>query len=207
MQITKISPQKKNKNRVNIYIDGDFSLSLDLKMLVLKNIHQGMIISQNELDDLIKQSRTNDLYEKVLRFLSLRPKTEKEIIDYLTKKQAGAQEIEYILDKLKKLKLVDDFEFCRWWYTQRENFRPRSKKALYFELFRKGVRKEIIDEVFSDKNINTDMLEKLVKKAAFRFEKIKDSRQRKNKLIQYLLRQGFDYQSIKDAVEKLSKKE
>jgi regulatory protein len=155
------------------------------------------------------------LYNRSLRFLSFRARSEKEVADYLQKiarrkeKNSPAQIslVTTILKKLKKLNLINDSEFTQWWIEQRLNLNPKGKRALRMELRQKGVAQEIIDQ-----QLQLISLE-IFQKAA---QKIIDKKMRlysclpqlklKKKLFAFLLSRGFDYQLAQKVIDENLKK-
>src|SRR4051794_39564708 len=88
------------------------------------------------------------LLAKTLRYLSFRPRSQKEITDYLKKKNAEQKLQERVLSYLHDNKLIDDKEFASWWVDQRTRLTPRSKRIIAIELAQKGIDREIIEKAF-----------------------------------------------------------
>lgn len=158
------------------------------------------------------------LYNKALHFLSFRPRSEKEIIDYLKKKtsysktsnEQEGKEIEkmisLIIEKLKNYKFIDDFEFTRWWIEQRTKIRPKSLKFIKFELKQKGILSDLVQEVLEDKDFEVESdLDKALKLAKQKLPKYKKDvlQKQKEKLFRYLSGKGFDYDIIKEVVDRI----
>jgi regulatory protein len=80
-------------------------------------------------------------WDRALKYLTIRPRSEKEIRDYL-----GEECTEEIITKLKDYKFLDDEEFSKWYVEQRARFRPRGQKLLNFELKRKGIAPVEVDD-------------------------------------------------------------
>jgi len=137
------------------------------------------------------------LLEKVYHFLSFRPRSEKEIRDYLEKQHASDLTIRKVIDKLRKQKLVDDEAFADWWLEQRGSFRPKGKIALKAELKWKGIDREIINRLLE---VKVDEI--LLAKRA-----IKDKNISVRKLAAYLTRRGFTWSTITAVLEERRKKE
>src|SRR5260221_1827517 len=83
-----------------------------------------------------------------LRFLQIRRRSEKEIVEYLTKKKVPEKTIADVLQFLKEKKYVNDTEFARWWIDQRTRVKPKGKRFIAIELQQKGVSKDIVDAAF-----------------------------------------------------------
>ena len=205
-QITKISPQKKRK-RVNIFIDEKFAFGLDLETLSKYNLQVDQEISQKEIKEIIKEEELLKAYDKALRFLSFRPRSEKEIKDYLKKKKIGEETQKMVLKKLKKANFLDDREFTLWWIEQRMTFRPSGKRLLEYELRKKGVDKEIIEEFFATglyPSFEFKMALKAAKKKFSSYQKLPGFEFRK-KITAFLARRGFSWEVIKEVIESLNK--
>ncbi|HUS59999.1 MAG TPA: RecX family transcriptional regulator [Nevskiaceae bacterium] len=203
-RITKISPQK-NKKRVNVYLDGKFAFGLPTETLVEVGLAVGQELSEKETEALIFKNEFQKLLDRAYHFLSFRPRSEKEIKDFLKKKGVTEKISEKIIKKLKKLGYLNDLEFTSWWIEQRNLFRPRGKIALKMELRQKGVDQEIASQVIEKK---VDELP-LAKKAAQRKMKAYKNlppREFYQKMAAFLSRRGFSWSTIKMALEEIIKK-
>lgn len=148
------------------------------------------------------------LYAITLRFLSLRPRSEKEIRNFLVRKKATQETIDRILHALLSKNLLNDQEFALWWIEQRMRFRPRGKRALHLELLQKGVPRDVIQHALEKQSAvsETSMAIDLVKKKGKRFFMLPKIARLK-KLQNLLARNGFDYEIIKEAIDEIEKRE
>jgi len=156
------------------------------------------------------------LYDRALRFLSFRPRSEKEVLDYLsekirTKKVSKGQAIakaKKIILRLKSLGLIDDREFTRWWLEQRQTFRPKGKLALRQELRQKGIDDSLISRLLDSLITPEVELETAKKLARKRLKVIKSLPflEQKRKLVQFLGSRGFSYPTIKLALDEVFKR-
>lgn len=199
-KITEIKPQK-NKKRFNVYLDYKFAFPLSAEELVKSGLEIGQEISEKDIRILRYQDTKNKLYERVLRFLSYRPRSEKEVRDYLQYKRLkkdntkGSKKIiDEIIGKLKKQGLIDDQDFAEWWLGQRSRFRPRGKIALKIELKQKGISQEIIEKIINQKVNELALAKKAIKK------KVKG----KQKISQYLASRGFSWETIRRLLAEIS---
>ncbi len=146
-KITAISVQKKNPNRVNIYLDGEFAFGVArITAAWLKN---GDELSDEKIAKLLAEDSREWAYQQALLFLSYRARSEKEIQQNLRKHEMPEEVIEETLERLRKAGLANDNEFARMWVENRNTFRPRSKKALAIELRQKGLNDEAIQDSLS----------------------------------------------------------
>lgn len=148
-------------------------------------------------------------FDKTLRFLSFRPRSEQEIKEYLLRKSCSLELIEEIIAKLKHLNFINNEEFARSWIQSRTGFRPEGRALILMELRKKGISKEIIDKVFPEERpvSQENMLaEKLALKKLERIKSLPYLEQKK-KLYNALSQRGFSFDIVSKTVDKLLKKE
>lgn len=146
---------------------------------------------------------------KSLRFLSFRPRSEKEIRDNLLRKKAPHEVIERIVSSLKEHKFLNDDDFAKWFIDQRLRFRPKGMRIIKMELKQKGISQEIIDDAISKLptddegspiNNDSESAKKLVEKRLPRYKDL-EKREIYNKLGSFLARRGFDWDTIKKSID------
>lgn len=204
-EITKIELQKR-KGRYNVYLDGEFAFGVSENLLVKENLKVGKSIDLQYYHKLVYGNAVDKLLDKAKRFLSYRPRSEKEIRDYLWRKvksqklkvkteanDLGAL-VDHVVGKLRKRGHVDDPAFASWWVEERIRSRPRGKLLLRSELYKKGVEQEIIAAVLNNYSREDEIswAERLVEKKASRYEGL-EPRERRKKLSAYLHRRGFSW--------------
>jgi len=205
-EITAIEPQKRKKTRFNIFLDGEFAFGLDSEALIRNELRVGKQLDKEEVEKLVLENEVGKVMEKVWRFLAVRPRSRREMEVYLKKKEAGPRVCEIIFQKLERYGGVNDFEFAQMWVESRNHIRPKGNIALRMELYKKGIDKEIIDEVLDkNKGLQTELAKKAAEKKIRRFSHLpyKDFFQ---KMTAYLLSRGFDWQTVKSTVDSLWEK-
>ena len=192
---------QKRKNRVNVFIDGVFSFGLDLDNVLLNSLKVGKEISEEEILKLKDSGEYAKMYDKLLRFLGVRPRSEKEIKDYFKRKNAPPQYQEKMLSKLIDLNFVNDKEFAEWWTRQRLEFKNKPKKIIKMELIQKGIARDVVEDVLNSFEVDEGVqIKKHLEKIKDRW-KGKDPADRKKKYVEYLLRRGYSWEKIKDYVK------
>jgi len=215
-RITSVEPQKKRTNRFNIYLDGKFGFGIDAEMLLTNNIKIGQTLTQEKISSIISQEESAKLTDKVLNFLSYRPRSQREIIDYLTKKIKSSQNISYkeahdsqiiknIINKLEKYKYIDDLEFAKWWVLSRTRSRPKGPLVIKRELIAKGIDDTIIESVLSTYKNQTEIAKELIAKKIKNWQSLSYV-QIKNKVYSYLANRGFEFDTIKEVIANFVKK-
>ncbi len=193
--ITDLKQGVKNPNRVNVFIDGKFSFSLDIAQVVDLGVKVGAKLSAEKLAELKKASEFGKLYQRALEWVLVRPRSEKEVRDYLYKKvferKLDKGYIDLIVARLKEKKYLDDLVFAKYYVENRFVKKGISRRRLSLELMKKGVAKEIIAEVLDGRNDEEEILKMIAKKRG---------RYDDEKLISYLCRQGFSFELVQNLV-------
>ena len=187
---------QKNGKRVNVYLDGVFGFGIDLDNLVLSHIKIGTELTDEEVKKIVRKAEFQKTLDKLLKFASLRPRSEKEIDDYLKRKKIHESMWKDLFEKLRHFELLDDVAFAKWWVGQRLAFKKISSKVLKFELGRKGIDKNIIEDVLEENPIDEEkMAKELLEKRAYKWDKF-DPKVARQKKFQYLAGKGFSWETI-----------
>lgn len=190
--VTSLKPQKFTK-RINVYLDGEFAFGIDLDNLVKFGIKVEKEFSGEEINKIIHEAEFQKTYNYLLNFATLRPRSEKEIFNWLKRKEVPISLHKRLFERLKQLQLVDDEAFAKWWVDQRLQFKNKSSKELKYELLKKGVDKKTIDKVLTETEIDEERtIKRLLEKRKF-----KDPQ----KAFAYLARKGFDFEIIKSMLK------
>ncbi len=118
--VTAVSGQKRNKKRINIYLDGEYAFSLS--RTTAAKIQIGQNLSQATIEDLLSEDSVESAKQRVFRFVSYRPRSIWEVERYLARKDYDGTTVERVIGHLVELKILDDQEFTRYWVEQRETF-------------------------------------------------------------------------------------
>lgn len=237
MKITDIRAAVRDENRVNIFIDNEYSFSLDISQVVELKIKVGREISEEELTEFRKASEFGKLYQRALEWVLIRPRSIKETQDYLRGrrekrradnlvrarnrakadelKRAGDREMlrkmrerktpmaelpeideastKLVMERLLDRGYLDDRKFAEYYVENRFVKKGVSRKRLEMELLKKGVSRGVIEEVLAESPRNEkEEIAKIVAKKRARYDN--------QKLLAYLVRQGFSYDAAKDAI-------
>lgn len=198
--ITSIKPQKKG-NRVNIYLDGKFSFGLDLENYMKLGLKIDQELDESEVAEIVKKGEFQKTSDKLLNFAMLRPRSKREITQWLRRKKVNETIHEDLFNRLKRLELLDDEKFAKWWVEQRLTFRKKSKKEIQFELRVKGISSEIIKNVLDEVVIDEEKIAKeLIKQKKYKWERF-EKKIREQKMKEYLMRKGFGWNIVSKVVK------
>ena len=210
MKITGITAQQKDRDRVNVMVDGKYRFSLDILQVADLGIRIGKEYSDEELLELETESQFGKLYTRALEYCLMRPHSMREVRDYLYKKTRDSRTktgqikkgvtpelTNRVFDRLVEKGYLDDEKFAKFWIENRNLTKGASQRKIVSELRAKGVASSIIEQYMSDSPRNdADELKKIIAKKSARYPD-------EQKLMQYLARQGFSYDDIKQALSSI----
>ncbi|MEO8104836.1 MAG: RecX family transcriptional regulator [Candidatus Saccharibacteria bacterium] len=197
MKITSIKQQAKRADRYSIFVDEMYAFSLSADALLGSHLAKGDEITAPQVADFRRLSADDKVYNMVLRYLAIRPRSQWEIAAYLTRKDCPAPLIEQITNKLLRLGLVDDAKFAAAYVHDRRLLRPTSRRKMSIDLRKKHIAGDIIEQV-----VGNDQADEGLALAAIVERKRQQTRYQDDlKLMQYLARQGFNYSDIKAALQ------
>ena len=198
-KITAIEVQKKDPQRVNIYLDGEFAFGL--ARIAAAWLQTGQTLDEEKIAKLQAEDLRERALQQALLFLSYRARSEAEIRQNLRKHEYPEQVIEATLERLRQDGFANDKQFARAWVENRNTFRPRGRRALAMELRQKGIDDDAIQSVLEGVDEETLAYEAGLKKAGrLRVQEWNDFRK---KLGEFLARRGFSYPVIASTVTSL----
>lgn len=202
MIITKIQPQKNDK-RVNIYIDGEFAFGLMLETQYKYNLKEGMDIDIDFIETVLLEEEQLKAKNIALNFLTHRKRTAKEITDKLKEKGFEESIVEKTLDYLINYGLVDDKDYANSFVKDKVKLNKHGPQRIKYDLYRKGISQEIIEEVLMKDDEYPRALELAKKKMSSYKNDDRDKIYRK--LGGFLQRRGYSYDCISKVLKELIK--
>jgi regulatory protein len=200
-KITTIETQKRDPNRVNIHLDGNYAFGLT--RITAAWLQVGQELSEEKITSLQAEDSCERAYQQAMLFLSYRARSESEIRQNLSKHEIPQDVIEQTIERLREVQLADDKQFARAWVENRNTFRPRSRLALQTELRQKGLSDEAAQSALEGLDEEALAYEAGLKKAR-RLQSEEWSEFRK-KLSEHLARRGFPYSVIASVVSRIWK--
>lgn len=197
--ITLLEVQKRNKERVNVHLDGEYAFSLALIEAAM--LKKGQVLTDDEVAALRGKDAVERAVERGVRFLSYRPRSISEVRRNLAEHDVTEGEIEAAIDRLCALGYLDDHAFTRFWLENRAAFKPMGPRALRYELRQKGIDDAIIDAALEA--LQPD--DAAYQAAHSRALKLRGHTPKafQHKLGSFLQRRGFSYEDSRDAIERL----
>ena len=200
--VTAITMQVKDKNRVNVFIDGDFCCGLLLETVMKYKLKVGDTITRDNLAQIQYDSEKSKALNISVSYLSRSMKTQKQIEKYLTDKGYGNTVIFFVIEKLKEYGYIDDSIYAKTYI--KSYISKKGKKLIEYELISKGIANSDIEKAYL---MIEESEERLPNNPALSLaEKYMKNKPCDNatiqKLYRHLLSKGFDYDEVKSAVSK-----
>ena len=199
-KVTAIRAGRREK-RVNVFLDGKFTLSLEAELAVREGLGVGQELAESDLEALAQADISKRCLDAALHYLGYRPRSEAEIRGRLQKRGFDRGNVELTIAKLKEQGLVDDLAFAQFWRDNRQSFSPRSQRLTRSELRQKGVAEDIIDQVVAEVS-DEESAYRAAQARARRLPR-SDYQSFRRRLGEYLKRRGFGYGVIKPTVERV----
>ena len=198
-KITALVVQKKNPNRVNLHLDGEFAFGL--ARIVAAWLRVGQELSDEKIEQLQAEDARERAYQQSMLFLSYRARSESEIRKNLRKHEIPEAVIEQTIERLRQDGLANDSQFASAWVENRNVFRPRSRRMMAMELKQKGLDEEAIRSAIESVDDDAAAYEAAQKRAP-RFKSLEWNDFRR-KLSEFLARRGFSYSVISPVVTRI----
>ncbi len=199
-QITDIVPQKNDKKRVSLYIDGEYFSGAQKIVLLAENLHVGDYVDDKKLADILAESEYDACFQKASAYVLKGGHTVKQVAGYLKNKGFDGKIIAKVIDKLQDYGYLDDGQFAKTFVETKSQ--KHGKRLLEVELKQKGVSdKDIaaaIDCVRDEDETAYLIGKKYIKNKPLDLEL-------KQKCFRYVLSKGFSYDSAKFAIDKLER--
>lgn len=201
-KITKIEVQKRNKERVNLFLDGEYAFSISAELVYKEHLKVNDEIDYNAIKGLAEKENFSRCKEAGLRIIERNYKTEKEVRDKLKQKEYEENAIEYSIKFLKEYNFIDDNYYAKAFI--RDKLSSMGSQKIKYNLAQKGISKEIIEKELinidkeNEKNIALEMAKK---KLEIIRKKETDKFKVSGKLYRYLISKGYDMSIVSDIVK------
>ena len=198
--ITALKVQKKNPNRINLYLDGEFAFGIS--RIVAAWLKVGQALSEERIKSLQQEDAQEVAYQNALRLISYRPHSVHEVQNKLQENGFDESVIQSVIVRLGESGLVEDKSFAQAWIENRTVFRPRSRRLMAIELRQKGVPDEVVQNALADAVDDETLAFQSAILFARRLKKLEWQDFRK-KLSAYLLRRGFSFDTVAPIVRRV----
>ena len=203
-KITKIEIQKKNKERVNLFLDGEYAFSLSVELVYKEGLKTKDEIDSQKLKVLAERESLIRCKNSALRIIEKSYKTEKEVRDKLILKGYEENSINKSIEFLKEYNFINDSNYTKAFIS--DKLKSQGSQKIKYTLIQKGISKDKIEEELSnlnkenEKNIALNLAKKkldIIKK------KENDNFKISGKLYRYLISKGYGYDVTSEVVKEV----
>ena len=192
----KITSKPGNGNKVHIYIDNEYTLTLYDDFWYRSGYSEGQEISDDELASLKEEAGFRSAYEKGIKYLSMRAYSEKELYNKL-KMKFGDDASRRAVDKMLRLGYINDEEFCREYAKYLFEVKKYDIKRISYELKSKGIDSEIADNTL--KTLDNEPIQRIIDMLRSKYERSLETEKDRKRLVNRFIRMGYSYRDIKEA--------
>lgn len=202
--ITKITRQKRNEERYNIFLDEKYAFSVDESIIIQYGLTKGKILDEMVVGEITFDDEVSKAYNRGLSYLSFQMRSEHEIQQKLLKEEYGEAVIAEAIQKLIRIGLLDDQMYSKALADTKKKTSKKGPRAIVQDLKQKGIapklQQEMLDDFSEEEQLEMalDLAEKKVRQ-----EKNKTPNQVKQKIQEFLMRKGYDYSIIQQVIPKL----
>ena len=197
LEITELSNQK-NKNKLNLFVDGQFYAGILKETAITNNFFVGKKIDKTKLDQIIEESNVKQIFSKASDYLATRMHSRQELYLKLIKKEYPKKDVNLALDRLEEYGYLNDNEFAKLYI---ESHKKDSRQMLKNKLATKGVNSDIISEVL--RGYDDEQERVLALAVATKFAKNKELNSIKQKMYAHLARKGYSRSAISYALHEI----
>ncbi len=199
-QITALKAQKRDHQRVSVYLDGEFAFGLS--RIVAAWLHVGQELSAEKIAELKIEDDLEFAYQRAIKYIGFRMRSVSEVQQKLNQLDIDTVVIENVIERLQKSGLLNDLSFAQMWIENRNEFRPRSHRMLAIELKKKGIQSDIISQIIEETTSDEVLAYTAAKKQARKYKHL-EWQEFRRKLSSFLARRGFSYSTINPTVNQV----
>jgi regulatory protein len=196
-KITALTIQENNKNRCNIFIDGDFFMGVPIDLVYKNSLKVGDEVDTSLLESLASEKEYLEALSKAIDYVSKYLKTKKQVKTYLCNKGYSEKTVYAVLDKLIEYRYINDKEFAKRYIEN--NCKTQGVNLLKYKLMMKGLKKDEISNIYEDANIDS---KEIAKEIAIKKIKNKEiTKENLSKVYRYIISKGFSYEDASYAID------
>lgn len=202
--------KKRTKEWYFIYLNDGREILSYIDFVIKFKIKAGKQLTQEQVNEIKSSSELIFAKEIAYKFLSSRPRTQKEVEERLRKKGFDDDIISRVIEEIKNYGFINDIEYARGFVFDRVRSKTLGKFALKQALLAKGISNEIIEQVLSERENVVDEFEIALALANQKLKQIKSPKKKKKnkneqkrKIYEFLARRGFDWDVINSVIRRI----
>ncbi len=209
-QITAVQAQRKDPERVSVFVDGEFAFGLAGDVAIRNGLRKGLHLSVSDQEKLISEEQSGAARRLALEYIAHRARTTGELRRRLGRAGFNEDIIETTVDRMSELGYLDDAVYARTFVSERFASKGHGPSRLQADLRRKGVDPDTIRQAIDGQLQSDAVLSAAIEHARSRWHRRPvdpDPRRRSKKVADFLARRGFGYDVIRHALDIVRKEE
>jgi len=199
VRITTLQPQRRNKRRVSVFLDGNFLFGLASETVAALGLRVGMEVDRGKLDDIAREEQQYQALQYAFLLLSYKARTTSELKQRLARKGFAPDIVSRTMQRLIELKMVDDEGFARRFAEDRITIGHKGKWRVRGELLKRGVAKEHIEDALATAPEEKEAAREVAEKYLSRNRRL-DPDVLRRRLYAFLARRGFSPDTIRQVL-------
>ena len=193
----RITSKAGNGNKIHIYIDGEYTLTLYDDYWYRLGYEENREISEDELASLKEEAGFRSAYEKGLQYLSMRAYSQKELYNKL-KMKYGEAPSERAIEKMLYYGYLDDEAYALSYARHLFEVKKYDLRRISYELKLKGVGSENIDNAL--KSLDNEPIQRIIDMIGSKYLKYLDNEKDRKRIVNRFVRMGYSFHDIKAAL-------
>lgn len=205
-EITKLTAQKNNPDRVSVFIDGEFAFGVHQDLVLEYRLRAGRELTADEQQALIRDDRVAKAKARAFDYLAHKPRTETEVRRKLRQNEYSEPVIASVIERLQELSYLDDTQYAEQYVERRFASKGYGPVRIRQELRKRGIDRHLAETAVADFFEGENPLAAAREKAQKRWPRIAredDPRKRRDKLYRYLKRRGYTYDTIRVVIDEM----
>ncbi len=197
--VSAVEPQKRNKDRYNVYVDGEYAAALGAEALVTFGIREGAAVDMDTLKEAVSRDNAQYAFDSAAKLIAHKMRTRAELKDRLKERGIDEAAVEDAMDKLASYGYVDDAAFAGEYVRSAVQTGRWGRKAVEYRLKEKGIEPSVIVEALKEYTEEDEIriARRQLQAAAGRLKGV-EARKARQKEYAALARHGFDYGVISE---------
>ncbi len=201
--VVNLKRKKRTKEWYFIHLSDGREILSYIDFIIKFNIKTGKHLTEEKIQEIKLSSNLLLAKETAYKFLSYKPRTQKEVEEKLKQKGFSEEIISKVIDDIKLYGFIDDLEYTRNFVLNKIRSKTLGKIALKQILLSKGIPNETIEQVLAERENSIDEFEIALELAGKKLKQIKSSKRKKRdkneqkrKVYEFLGRRGFTWDTI-----------
>lgn len=203
MKVTRLEQGKKNKRRLNVFVENEFVFACFAEIASEFGIQKGAPITPEIIETAKLADDRQSAREYAFRYAARGLKSEKQFRDKMLERKFLPESIDGAIEALKQYGYINDEEYARM-YAE-ELFGKYGTWVVKRKLKERGISDRITSLVTEDVDTHDTLVHFL--QGAMRKYAADEPARRRERVTRYLASRGFDFDDIKDAINAFENEE